>query len=274
MTPHSARSSTGPAGAALTWVGHATVLIELDGVRILTDPALRERMGFLARTAPPVSPEVCEDIDAVVLSHLHADHVDLRSLRRLGSATPVFAPRGAGAWLARRGLRAVHELERGEAARVGGVRIRATRAVHGGSRYPFGASSDPMGVLVEGSRTVYFAGDTDLFPEMEGMAASIDAALLPIWGWGSRVGPGHLDPARAAEAAARLSPRLTIPIHWGTFAPTWAARRARDSRAPAREFGELMARTAPGSQVRVLDPGERVELPRVPIVEDVGGTPR
>ena len=73
--------------------------------------------------------------------------------------------------------------------------------------------------MIEGAdRSVYFAGDTDVFPGMAELAP-VDVALLPIWGWGPTMGPGHMDPARAAEAAALLGARLAIPIHWGTYYP-------------------------------------------------------
>ena len=109
---------------------------------------------------------------------------------------------------------------------------------------------------------MYFAGDTDLFPEMADLAPSIDVALLPVWGWGPSVGPGHLDPERAAAAAALIAPGLAVPIHWGTFALPRAFRRRADPAWPAREFAALAARQAPPVQARVLVPGEQLELHR------------
>jgi|SRR5271166_1623359 len=253
---------------ALTWVGHATALIELDGMRILTDPLLRDRVGPLRRIAAPVSSDVGERIDAVLLSHLHADHTDLPSLLKLGSGTRVLAPRGAGAWLFRHGMRNVEELGVGEETIVGSLRITATPALHDGRRWPFGARVDPIGFVARGSQAFYFAGDTDLFNEMSALAGSIDLALLPIWGWGPTLGPGHLDPERAAGAAAAIAPRLAVPIHWGTFAPGWPAPRPRDPGAPARTFTAMMARKAPDVELRVLATGDRTELrPPGPSVE-------
>ena len=80
-----------------------------------------------------------------------------------------------------------------------------------------GVRATAVGFMVSGTTRVYFAGDTDIFPEMEGLGESLDLALLPIWGWGPSLGPGHLDPGRAAEAARLLAPRTVIPIHWGTM---------------------------------------------------------
>jgi L-ascorbate metabolism protein UlaG (beta-lactamase superfamily) len=85
-------------------------------------------------------------------------------------------------------------------------------------------------------------------------------ALLPVWGWGPRVGPGHLDPDRAAQAAALLRPRVAVPVHWGTLASPGVWWRG-DPAEPARRFAARVAELAPGTLVRVLAPGGRLELP-------------
>src|SRR5205823_3537156 len=136
--------------------------------------------------------------------------------------------------------------------------IAATRARHDSRRRPLGPRAEPVGYLVLGSRSVYFAGDTDLFDEMEALRGSVDVALLPVWGWGPRLGPGHLDPERAARAAAIIAPKLAIPIHWGTFAPVWPGGRTEDPERPAREFARLTSRYAPSVEVRLLAPGGRI----------------
>lgn len=245
---------------AITWLGHATVLVELDGARLLTDPALRSHIGPLVRIARPVAPDAVGRVDCVLLSHLHADHTHVSSLRAVGRVTPIVAPRPAGEWLARRGLTAVTELAAGEATSVGPVRVTATPAAHDGRRAPFGPAARPIGYVISGSRSVYFAGDTDLFDAMSELRGSIDVALLPVSGWGPKLGPGHLDPERAARAAAAIAPKLAVPIHWGTFAPGWHLRRPRDPQRPAREFAEQIRLHAPAVQVRILAPGERTEL--------------
>jgi L-ascorbate metabolism protein UlaG (beta-lactamase superfamily) len=247
-------------GLAVTWLGHSTVLIELDGVRLLTDPVLGARVGPLRRVAPPVPAGATRAVDAVLLSHLHADHADRRSLRMLDPGTPVIAPVGAARWLSRRGLRTVRELRPGEEASVGGVRVRATSANHPPGRWRERTGTAPVGFVASASQAVYFAGDTDLFAGMSALAGSIDLALLPVSGWGPTLGPGHLDPARAAEAAEMIAPRLAIPIHWGTLAAPWPLRARGTLRAPADLFAELTSRRAGGVQVRVLAPGERLEL--------------
>src|SRR3954469_23695288 len=104
-SPGSDDATRAPAGDArpmleITWLGHSTVLIELDRVRLLTDPVVRDRVGPLVRVAPPVRSSALDAIDAVLLSHLHADHADAPSLRQVKSPL-VIAPRGAGRWLAK-----------------------------------------------------------------------------------------------------------------------------------------------------------------------------
>lgn len=243
------------------WLGHATALLALDGVRLVTDPLLRGRLGPLVRTAPPVDLGGLAPVDCVLLSHLHADHADPGSLRRLGTSTPVVAPRGAAGWLRQAGLPEVVELGPGEETRVGPVRVVATAARHSPRRRPRGGPvAEPVGFVVRGSRSAYFAGDTDLFAGMADLGGRIDAALLPVWGWGRSLGPGHLNPERAAEAARLIAPRVAIPIHWGTLALGWPWRPVPDPGWPARRFAELTAVRAPAVEVRVLAPGEATEL--------------
>jgi L-ascorbate metabolism protein UlaG (beta-lactamase superfamily) len=240
------------------WLGHATVLLEIDGVRILTDPVLGPRIGPLVRIARPLGTTSVGRVDRVLLSHLHYDHTDLPSLRALGATTPIVAPRGAGLWLQNAGLTVSEELGPGDEAAVGGVRVIATPADHERHRRPFGPEADPLGYVIHGSRSAYFAGDTDLFDAMNDLHGSIDVALLPVWGWGSKLGPGHLDPERAARAAAIIGPQAAIPIHWGTFAPGRPGRRPADPEWPARRFTELADEYAPAVRVHVLAPGERL----------------
>ena len=143
---------------------------------------------------------------------------------------------GRGSGWASAAFADVAELRAGEELQAGPVRVEATFAAHQGRRHPLGIHVAPVGFVVRGSRTVYFAGDTDLFAAMADLAGTIDVALLPVWGWGRSLGPGHLDPERAAQAAARIAPRVAIPIHWGTFSLPWPYPRPSDPQAPARAF--------------------------------------
>jgi L-ascorbate metabolism protein UlaG (beta-lactamase superfamily) len=245
----------------VVYVGHATVLIELDGVRLLTDPVLGDRVGPLRRYGPRPAAGSAGDLDAVLISHLHRDHVDPRSLRRVAAGVPLIVPAGTRAFFERRGFGAVVELAPGESHRVGQVLVTATAAEHRIGRR--GVEAAPVGFLVEGSRRLYFAGDTDLF---DGMAAlgdgGLDLALLPVWGWGPTLGPGHMDPERAARAAALLAPRLAVPIHWGTLYPAGLARlRPRPLTEPPHRFAAYVHDFAPGVEVRVAPPGSSVAFP-------------
>jgi L-ascorbate metabolism protein UlaG (beta-lactamase superfamily) len=152
----------------------------------------------------------------------------------------------------------VVEVDVGDHLAFGSVELAATPAVHDGRRNPLGRRLPALGFLIAGSMRTYFAGDTDLFPEMAGLSEHLDVALLPVAGWGPRVGPGHLDPLRAARAAALLRPRMAVPIHWGTFASLGA--RPGDPAAPAREFADRTAELAPAVEVKVLEPGAGVEV--------------
>ena len=149
----------------IVYVGHGTVLVDLDGVRLLTDPVLRLVVTHLRR-ARRVDHDALRGVDAVLVSHLHFDHLDLPSLERLGRELPIVVPRGAARLLRRRRFVHVAELDVGEELRVGALTVRATPAAHDGSRLPFGAKVDPVGFLLEGSQRVYYAGDTDLFAGM------------------------------------------------------------------------------------------------------------
>jgi L-ascorbate metabolism protein UlaG (beta-lactamase superfamily) len=149
-----------------------------------------------------------------------------------------------------RGFADVREVDVGDEVRIGDVTIRATPAEHAGTR-PMLRSAPSLGFLISGSRQIYFAGDTDLFEGMSELAGSIDVALLPVSGWGSKVGPGHLDPLRAAQALRLLKPRLAIPIHWGTLSPL-----NRDAPSePPETFRHHAAELAPEVEVRILAPG-------------------
>ena len=245
----------------VTYVGHATVLLELDGARFLTDPVLRSRLAHLRRQGPAPARDSAADLDAILISHLHHDHTDLPSLRRLGTRTPILAPRGAGGFLRRRGFTAVTELEPGGSETIAGVEVAAVEAEHGGGRRRRSDDSATIGFVLSGSSRAYFAGDTDLFEGMADLAGGLDLALLPVWGWGPTLGPGHLDPERAARAAAILTPRIAIPIHWGTLFPIGLSRLGRRHLiAPPREFERCCAELAPQVEVRVLSPGEETPL--------------
>jgi len=238
----------------LTYAGHATVLVEMDRVRLLADPVLRHYVGPLRRQMAVPDLDYGE-IDAVLISHLHRDHLDVPSLRQLGAGIRLIVPRGAARSLKQRGFRHVEEIGRGEATMVGGITVEATPANHSKSRTLFGPTAECIGFAIRGSSQVYFAGDTDLFPEMELLGGNLDVALLPVWGWGPTLGNGHLDPFRAAQALTLLRPRVAIPIHWGTFCPIGTCWMQFLSQPP-RAFAHHAAGLTPEVEIRVLEPGQ------------------
>src|SRR4051794_2677032 len=192
----------------ITWLGHSTVLFELDGKRIVTDPVLGRRVAHLWRHSTPVPP--LGHLDAVLISHAHHDHLDVRSLRRLAPGTRIFAPAGSAGLLRKKHLGVVEEVAVGDLLQLGPVTVTALPARHATKRSPLGQESTAVGFRVEGSSSAVFFGDTDLFEGMSDMSPS-DVALLPVRGWGPTIGAGHMNPERAARAAALLRPRVAIP---------------------------------------------------------------
>jgi L-ascorbate metabolism protein UlaG (beta-lactamase superfamily) len=209
------------------------------------------------RDAPVPRLDGLRDLDAILISHAHADHLDVPSLKRLSHRGPIVAPRGVGQLLRRAGASEVIELAAGERCTVGAIDVEAVHAEHDGRRHPLARRLPALGYLLHGPARVYFAGDTDLFPGMEALAGRVDVALLPIAGWGPRVPAGHLDPAGAARAAALIRPAVVVPIHWGTLRRV--ALRA-DHGAPPAAFTDAMASLARSTEVRVLQPGESMPL--------------
>ncbi len=248
----------------ITFLGHATVLIEIDGVRVLTDPVLFSRLLFLDRVVQPVNPGNYEDIDIVLISHLHHDHCDIRSLARLRGAL-VVVPVGSGAYLRRHArLPRVMEIEENSTIERAGLIITAVHADHDGKRVPLGPSAPALGFVITGaSGTTYFAGDTDVYPQMASLpmpeSRGLDLALLPVWGWGPNLGPGHMDPARAVDALELLEPEAAIPIHWGTLFPRGMRRVMPSSTGlltrPPQQFVELAHDRVSGIDATVIQPG-------------------
>jgi L-ascorbate metabolism protein UlaG (beta-lactamase superfamily) len=246
---------------SLTYVGHATTLLRLERGSILTDPMLRRWLGPLRRQGPPPPPELPNVPDAVLISHLHLDHLDVRSLRRVPRKTPVVLPRGAARWAGKGGVDRIREISPGETISIGEIEVTAVPAQHDGRRHPWGSEIEPLGYRIRcGRRTVYFAGDTELFDGMSDLGR-IDLALLPVWGWGPSVGAGHLNPESAARAVALIRPRIAVPIHWGTFYPLGLQRLRPDPLIrPPLEFARLASELAPEVDVRVLQPGAETSL--------------
>jgi L-ascorbate metabolism protein UlaG (beta-lactamase superfamily) len=250
----------------VTWVGHATALLDIDGYRVITDPLMTSRVAHLRRRRPMPSPDVY-DVDLILLSHVHVDHLHLRSLQRLRPTAKVLTPQGSARLLRKVGFTDVREIVVGDRIETGQIdsgpiTVEVVPAAHKRGRGPHSrVSADPVGFVVDGAgRRVYFPGDTDLFDGMADLG-DIDVALLPIWGWGSTLGEGHLNPRRAAEATRIIRPELLLPIHWGTYAPedgrrrlpTWFDQPPQELRTQLDAIDELhrLALVEPGGSVTV-----------------------
>lgn len=251
----------------VTWVGHATALLDIDGYRVITDPLMTARVAHLRRRRPLPSPDFY-DVDLILLSHVHVDHLHLRSLQRLRPTAKVLTPLGSARLLRKAGFSDVTEIvvgDRIDTAHVdsGPITVEVVPAAHKRGRGPHSrVSADPVGFVVNGGgRRIYFPGDTDLFDGM-GELGDIDVALLPIWGWGSTLGEGHLNPKRAAEATRIIQPDLLLPIHWGTYAPedgrrrlpTWFDQPPEDLRTELAAIDEL-------HRLGLVEPGGTVTVP-------------
>ena len=241
----------------LTWLGHATAVIDLDGVRLVTDPAVTIRMGHLRRRAPAV--RAPEGADAVLISHLHLDHLHGPSLRRVGAPIAV-VPRGGGRHLRRSGAD-VREVAEGDEVAVGAVRVRAVHAEHDGRRWPGRPATPALGYVVRGP-----APSTSPATPTRTRAwrPSLPRRSTSRWcrsgagapGWARATSTRARRPRRGAAAAARA-----VPIHWGTYATAWARRRpAAVAREPAEEFARHAAAVAPEVEVVLLRPGEATPL--------------
>jgi L-ascorbate metabolism protein UlaG (beta-lactamase superfamily) len=247
---------------SLTFAGHSTFAIKLGQTRLVTDPLLRDRLLLVLRRHRGAGREVLGRADGVLISHLHLDHLDLPSLSMIGKDVPIVTAPGGARILTRRRFRSVVELAPGERTELAGVEVEATHAEHAGGRFLFGLGrGGAAGYLINGPLRIYFAGDTELFDGMEELRGRVDVAMLPIWVWGPRLGPGHLDPERAARALAMIRPRVAVPMHWGSIAPVGARRFwPWMLHEPAHDFVAHARRLAPDVDIRVLQPGETASL--------------
>lgn len=271
-----------PAAAAgeirITWIGHATFLLQIGGANVLTDPVWSERVSPVAwagprRLVPAALPfDDLPRIDAVLLSHDHFDHLDRPTVQRLsarfGARITWITPLGYADWLAAQGVHAATELEWWQEQRVGagaGVRVTALPAQHWTQRSPRSRNARlwcSYALQAGDGARVYFGGDSgwfDGYSEIGRACGPFDALLLPIGAYAPRwfMKPFHLDPAQAADAWQALGARgAFVPMHWGTFLL---------SDEPALEPPVLLRETwrergLPDEHLRVLHHGQTLIL--------------
>jgi L-ascorbate metabolism protein UlaG (beta-lactamase superfamily) len=233
VTPNDGASLRANTSAAtVTWVGHATLLVQLDGVNVLTDPQWSERASPLSfagpgRVTPPgLSFDALPPVHIVVISHDHYDHLDVATVRRLAEThRPHFlVPLGMKAWFADLGITDVDELDWWDARTVRGITFTCVPAQHFAQRSLWDMNRRLWaGWTIAGrDRRLYFAGDTGYFDGFKEIAARLgpfDLAAIPI---GAYLPPVimkqvHTDPGTALEAFTDLRARALLPIHWGTF---------------------------------------------------------
>ncbi len=255
----------------VTYIGHATLLIEMGGVRLLTDPNFDATLGkILPRvSAPGIELDALPRLDAVLLTHAHADHLSFDSLDRLPATTPVYAPPVVAEWLNRLGYAHASPLIPGDSLTVGGVTVRAAVATHRGNRYGFDRwrADTSMYLLTSASESCFFAGDTALTDDTHllvkeslwDVGRSLDLALLPIgyapWWKKSGFRKGHLTHDDALVLFERLRAHVLIPYHWGTFRHLTATAYDAINRLRAVLETHHLA-----DSVRILEPGESLEL--------------
>ncbi|MBT2454331.1 MBL fold metallo-hydrolase [Streptomyces sp. ISL-86] len=217
-----------PGTVCATWAGHASWVLRVGGLTVLTDPVWSRRiLGTPARMTPVgVRWEDLPPVDAVVISHNHYDHLDAPTLKRLPRHTALLVPAGLGRWCRRRGFTRVTELDWWEAAELDGVRFDFVPAHHWSKRSLIDTCRTLWGgwILTDtrAGKRVYFAGDTGYgrwFGEIGARHRGIELALLPIGAYAPRwwLSDVHADPEEAVQACLDLGARRMAPMHWGTF---------------------------------------------------------
>ncbi|WP_246052111.1 MBL fold metallo-hydrolase [Leptospira idonii] len=217
---------------SVTWVGHATALIQIDGVNILTDPIWSERCspvsfaGPKRYTPPGIKMENLPKIHLVLISHNHYDHMDLSSLQELEKR---FQPKflvglGNKEFLLNEGLKDVEEMDWWDETKISGIQIAFTPTQHFSGRGLTDKFQTLWGSFVVSGKKekVYFAGDTAYYTHFREIGAKfkdIDVAILPVGAFEPRwfMSSVHVDPAQSVQSFADLNAKYMIPIHYGTF---------------------------------------------------------
>jgi L-ascorbate metabolism protein UlaG (beta-lactamase superfamily) len=260
---------------AVTWFGHSSALLEVDGRRVLVDPVWGERVspspliGPTRLHEPPVPLESLPQVDAVLISHDHYDHLDLPTVRALvrEQTAPFVVPIGIGAHLRTWGVPEdrIVELDWDGATSVAGLTLTCTEARHFSGRFFARDTTLWSSWVIAGPRhRVFFGGDTGYTPAFAGIGARLgpfDLTLQPIGAYNDAWHAIHMDPEEAVRAHGDLGGRVLVPIHWATF--NLAFHRWAE---PAQRL--VAAADAHGVQVVVPRPGERVDVLAPPPLRD------
>lgn len=253
----------------ITYIGHATLLLQFRDTCILTDPNFDEKLGrFLPRVSPPgVKMTELPRIHAILLTHAHADHLSFASLRALPTDVPILAPPAISRWLQKAGISSARAVQSGDVIQIGSLSVTAGSARHMGARYMMDRwrGEAHMYLMDDGTSSVLFTGDTAMTPAVEALSRRItaprrlDVALLPIGfaPWWKRYffRRGHLTPADALTVFGQVDARFFIPFHWGTF-----QHITSDAYDAINVLRALIPGHDRGSEVRILAPGEQMQL--------------
>lgn len=263
-------------GLRVTWLGHSTSIVELDGRRFLIDPVWADRTSPIPKFgpkrffAPPLALGEVPPVDAVFLSHDHYDHLDRRTIALLAlRGTQFIAPLGVGERLVRWGVprNQVTELDWWQKVDVGGVTITATPARHFSGRSPIMLDRNRTlwaGYALTGPQhRVYYSGDTAMFDGFDEIGETLgpfDATLMEIGAYHRHWADVHLGPEQAIEAVQRVRGGVLIPLHWATFDLAMHGWTEPIERL-------LVAASRTGTRVVALKPGQRVEPASLPAFE-------
>nr|WP_228530668.1 MULTISPECIES: MBL fold metallo-hydrolase [Myxococcaceae] len=253
-------------GLRVTWLGHSSTLVELDGYRILTDPVWSERASPLSWVgprrwfAPPIPLAELPHVDVVVISHDHYDHLDYPTLEAMKDWDTTFVvPLGVGAHLAAWGVPEAHivELDWWERTRVRGLEIVATPARHASGRTGLDKDRTLWAgyALVGPQHRAFYSGDTGLFPAMRDIGERLgpfDLTLIEVGQYNRAWPDWHIGPEQAVQAHQQLRGRVLLPVHWGLF-----ALAAHGWTEPIERV--LAAAHRSGQRVLVPRPGQSVE---------------
>ncbi len=233
--PPQLESLANPSAAQVTWIGHSTFLLQVDGLNILTDPIFSERAspvsfaGPKRSTPPAITVQQLPEIDVVLISHNHYDHLDKGSIKALQTKQPnnppqYYVPLGQKAWFDKRGVTPVIELDWWDSARIGEATVHAVPVQHWSSRSPFDRNEALWaGFLIDSpSQRTLFIGDSgysDDFKTIAQRLGTVDLALVPIGAYDPRwfMKSAHMNPEEALQVVQEVGAKRAIGMHWGTF---------------------------------------------------------